>query len=334
MKRISTYIIVLVIISLITGCDILHSDDQTSTHNLSLKGFDISGLYANRDRIVAGASSPDEASKYIFISADNGSTWKQTAKIPFNNNGSPPYDLILINPHIAFWGKSNVIFAGIGGGIQGQFLTSPDNGKTWIEPNPKFTDNVNCFTMINGTLFAGTNYGVFTTKDNGNHWVGADTASLSYPVAGLVSVAGNLFAATSGHGIYRFINKETSWTRVDTTGFSFTSLVAIGDDLFAGVVQSYGQDSAGGVYMSPDRGASWSHVDAPGIARHTINVLYTNGSDLFAATNSGTYYSTNKGADWVSLDSLSATSFAANDTWLFVGTRNSVKRYALSKLNK
>lgn len=331
MKRIVFYLVLVLFAGLLTGCSLMGSSGKTHMKQYSsLKGFGITGLYANGNHIIAGTSSIGSTS-YIFLSVDNGTSWQEVDSLHVDNTS--PYTNLVLTTHTSFFGNGSTLFAGIGGGNNGKVLMSTDNGKSWTEADPGFTENVNCFTMINGTLYAGTNHGVFMTKNNGSNWASADTVSLSFPIEGITTVSGDLFAATSTKGIYRSINNGISWTKVNSTSFDFTDLVAVGTDLFVGASKFAGKDSTGGVFVSTNKGKSWSHADT-GITDHDVYQLYSNGSDLFAGSNDGIYYSNNKGGNWVLIDSTGATSFATNNTYLYIGTANGIKRYLLSTLNK
>jgi len=295
----------------------------------NLKGFGITGLYANGNHIIAGTSSIGSTS-YIFLSVDNGASWEQVDSLHVDNTS--PYTNLVLTTHTSFFGNGTTFFAGIGGGNSGKVLISADTGKTWTETDPGFTENVNCFTMINGTLYAGTGHGVFMTTNNGHNWSAADTAGLSYPVVGLVPLPGYLFAATSGEGIYRSTDNGTSWKEVFSTNYEFRGLAALSGDIFAPAFQFPG-DTTGGIFVTTDNGASWKEANN-GLTDHTVNTLYSNGSDLFTGTNNGAYFSLDKGNNWALFDSVSATSFAVNDSYLFEGTNDGVKHYLLSRFNK
>lgn len=329
MKRLPVYIILFTISSLLTGCQLISSKNKIVTYNRPFKNLPVSGIHANGDYIIAGTSSMGSTS-YIFLSVDNGTNWQQVDSIHVDNTN--PSNFHGTYTHTSFFGNSKTIFAGIGGGYKGKVLISIDNGKIWTEPDPSFSENTNCFAMINGTLYAGTNHGVFMTKNNGHNWSAADTAGLSYPVVGLVPLPGYLFAATSGEGIYRSSDNGASWKEVFSTNYDFRGLAALGGDIFAPAFQFPG-DTTGGIFVTTDNGASWKEAN-DGLTDHTVNALYANGSDLFTGTNNGAYFSLDKGKSWALVDSVSATSFAANNTYLFVGTATGIKRYLLSKLNK
>ncbi|HKI46258.1 MAG TPA: hypothetical protein VKA08_13085 [Balneolales bacterium] len=330
MKRLSVYIILIIAAILIAGCDILGSSgDPAGMQKIGLNGYGISGIYVDGNQIIVGTSSVGSIN-YIFRSKDSGASWQQRDSIHVNNK--LPYNFNVAVTQLHIFNNEGTLFAGIGDAYRGKVLMSTDNGKTWTEPDPGFTENVNCFTMINGTLFAGTDHGVFMTTNNGNSWSAADTVELSHPVVGLVSLTGDLFAATSGEGIYRSSDDGASWKEVNSTNYDFTGLATLGTSLFAGASKFYGKDSTGGVFISTDKGKNWSHADT-GITDHDVYQLYSNSSDLFAGSNHGIYYSGNKGASWALLDSAGAVSFASNGSWLFIGDIG-ISKFPLSQLGK
>ena len=329
MKRVPVNIILIITVILVAGCDIFGSSrNPAGMQNLGLNGFGITDIYVDGNQIIVGTSSVGTIS-YIFRSEDSGANWQQVDSIHVDN--TYPYNFHGTYTHTSFFGSGNTIFAGIGGGYTGEVLISRDNGKTWTEPNSSFIENVNCFTMINGTLFAGTDHGVFMTTNDGHNWSAADTVGLSHSVIGLVHLSGDLFAATSGEGIYRSSDNGASWKEVNSTNYDFQGLATIGDDIFAAAFQFPG-DTTGGIFVTTNNGASWKEANN-GLTDHTINALYSNGSDLFAGSNHGIYYSGNNGTSWTLFDSTGAISFASNDSWLFIGD-NSISKLPLSQLRK
>ncbi len=84
-------------------------------------------------------------------------------------------------------------------------------------------------------------------------------------------------------------------------------------------------------------GQSWEHSNN-GLINHNVLALCVNGSELFAGTTSGVYFSMNEGADWSFLsskaptDSVVVVSLAANDSYLFAGTGHGIMRYPLAQL--
>ncbi len=216
---------------------------QGLPNNLPVTGFAASG-----NNLVAGTYNALLSQAYIYISADNGSSWSLDTTFHTNNHG--PGTHYYVGTPVTLFSENGYIFAGIAAN-SGNVYLSTNNGVTWVEKDTNFIEGVNCFTSLGGTIFAGTN-GVFKSTDYGTSWNPVSTG-MSYPVSGLAVVGSNIFACTEGEGIYRSSDLGANWNGVNTTPFDFHSLVVIGTDLFTGFPGGY---SNGGVLKSTDNGTS------------------------------------------------------------------------------
>jgi hypothetical protein len=98
-------------------------------------------------------------------------------------------------------------------------------------------------------------------------------------VTSLAVSGANLFAGTSGGGVFLSTNSGTNWTAVNTglTDTLVKSLALSGTNLFAGT-------EGGRVFLSTDNGTQWTAVDT-GLASFAVNVLAVSGGNLFAGTD-------------------------------------------------
>ena len=284
-----------------------------------LQGYSITGFGASGGNLIAGAYQGLSSYAYIFLSTDNGLTWKlDTAFYVQNTFRNPPLTMI---PHVTLFANGTDLFAAIGGVISGSVYFSSNRGVTWSEKDTSFRENINCIAVMGTTLFAGSG-GVFRSTDNGTSWSTANTGPSA--VSGLAVVGSNIFACTEGSGIYRSNDRGANWVEVNSTDYDFHSLVTIGSNIFAGFPGGY---SDGGVLKSTDNGTSWTVVDN-GLTDSSVNVLFASGSNLFAGTNVGIFLSTNSGASWMdisggsSVDSLGAISLGLSGSYLFAGTNS------------
>src|SRR5664280_2542631 len=88
------------------------------------------------------------------------------------------------------------IFAGTNGG--GVYL-STDNGTNWTQSG-LLNDYVQCLTVVDNNLFAGTFYGVFLSTDNGINWI--QVGLTSYSVMSFAVKDNNIFAGTSDGDVF------------------------------------------------------------------------------------------------------------------------------------
>ena len=163
-------------------------------------------------------------------------------------------------------------------------------------------------------------------------WV--QTNGLSWGSATCFAVSGaNLFAGTSGSGVFLSTNNGIDWTQVNSslTSLNVLSLVASGANLFAGT-------DTGGIFVSTNSGTIWSEVNnglpKPSGSYPEIECFAVVGTNLFAGTyNRGVFLSTNNGTSWTSMSNgltdsygfnLPVFSFAVSGTYLFAGTSHGV----------
>jgi len=115
-------------------------------------------------------------------------------------------------------------------------------------------------------------------------------------------------------GLVSFANAQwiqTSFPAVDyITCFAFS-----GNNIYAGT-------GGYGLFLSTNNGNSWVMMHN-GLSINTdASALAINDTSIFAATDNGIFFSSNKGASWKALDSstVGITALAINDTSIFAGT--------------
>ena len=140
---------------------------------------------------------------------------------------------------------------------------------------------------LGNNIFAGTEYGVYLSTNNGTNWT--QTALYFPSVFSLATLGNNIFAGTSWDGVYLSTNNGTNWTQTalnNTTGFS---LATLGNNIFAGT-------SGYGVFISTNNGTTWTQT---ALNNKVVYSLATLGNNIFAGTSShGVYLSTNNGTTW------------------------------------
>jgi photosystem II stability/assembly factor-like uncharacterized protein len=151
-----------------------------------------------------------------------------------------------------------------------------------------------------GTLFAGTEGGIFKSTDDGVSWTAARSGLASKSIQTMVvNSQGTLFAGNCGcgaaFGVLRSTDNGASWTAV-TNGLGSLYITALAVDaagtLYAGTLSS-------GVYRSTDNGTNWSAV-ASGLTSKSIRALVVapTGTVIAATPDSGLYRSADHGATW------------------------------------
>lgn len=317
--------------------------------------LDIKSIAVHDSNIFVGTSH-----KGISVSQNYGANWTTC------NNG-------VINHYVGSLITSNgKLFAGLtsgyyntnGDGLLGHgdvgegISISSDTSKTWTTMNgllPHY--KVNCFTVIDTNLFAGTDgYGVFISIDSGITWSAVNTGLSNLDVTSFAVIGNNLFAGAYG-SVFLSTNFGASWTSVSTglnPAYSIRSLAAKGADLYAGtngqgIFKSinngaswtllnsfYGYVSAismavsgsnilagsvfNGILLSEDDGLSWSPV-----YQGYIYSIAVKGNNVFAGTAGGVAVSSDNGLSWSSinnkgLSNLNILSVTTDDINLYAGT--------------
>lgn len=119
-----------------------------------------------------------------------------------------------------------------------------------------------------------------------------------------------IYAGTPAGGIWKSINGGTTWTTVtdDLPTMGFSTLAVNPDSsnvIYAGTGDHDGGDTYSvGVLKSTDAGATWNTTGLSFLIQNgtTVNKILidpTNTNTIIAATNSGTYRSTDAGTTWV-----------------------------------
>lgn len=261
---------------------------------------------------------------YIYLSKDGGLNWALQTSLPCVVTNAKTH-LIPI-PKVTFLIDGTNVYAGVGGAYNGSVSFSTDNGMTWLQKDSTFIQNINCFAEIGKTIYAGTDFGIFLSKDMGKSWNFA-SSGISYQITQLAVIDTTLFAATSNDGLFRSKDEGVTWSLTDAGLPSkyILGLAVVGSNIFAQVSPAT-PSSTGGVFISSNYGVSWSESNN-GLTNHNmVSVLYSDGSNLFAGTNEGVFLSMNKGGVWMNIsvgsqtDSLGITGLGLFNNYLLVGT--------------
>ncbi|HEY9188962.1 MAG TPA: choice-of-anchor D domain-containing protein [Ignavibacteria bacterium] len=239
---------------------------------------------------------------------------------------------------------SNVIWAGTNSGL----FMSTNNGDTWIAKNNGLTSDLIgvggqtggtplliraiAIKNSNGFLFAGTDYGLFRSTDNGDNWVKVKSdlkvrAILVTPSGGIYIGIEPITAGDTEAGVYFSNDNGITWVKKNEGLYNlFVKSLAItsGGILLAGT-------SGSGVFRSTDNGDNW--LIAPNNADVSVEAI-TISSDgtIYAATNQpirkGVLKSTDNGNTWVQVNNglddlqVNAIIFNPSTNHIFNGTFN------------
>ena len=181
----------------------------------------------------------------------------------------------------------------------------------WVQCSGIASGSVNTLLTSGGSIFAGTNNGVYISTNMGLFW--SQTSLNNTAVNSFVISGSNIFAGTL-KGIYQSTNNGLTWTIAGMINKEVWSLIAIDNNIFAG---TYGD----GVYISTNSGLNWAQTSFVGPWVYTFAVI---GSKIFAGTYGyGIYFSTNNGLNWSQTTlspNLYVRSFATRGNSIYVGS--------------
>ena len=285
---------------------------RTIQNNL-YSGLTLNALFLNNNIVMSTAEG-------IYTSNDNGSSWL------IGNTG-------LRTIWIKALAKNDTgIFAG--SESLGMYR-SKNNGVTWDRineglnaPNSKGIYDI---VFIGGEIFVGTGGGLYSSDDQGDHWVNRLSPGVNKGVNALAyDEIGGLAAAVSGDGIYISTDTAASWNLIGTsglnTGSGYTSLIIRGDTLIVGTNNSE-------VFMTTNKGTLWNNITIDQTSFYLVNKLrYVNGV-LYAATSKGLYISADLGSQWENVNSSSVeyTDVLLSSTKIYAATSKGILTTSLSR---
>lgn len=144
----------------------------------------------------------------VHLSRDGGKSWKDVTPAGRANNWPGEIQINSIEPHPFEAGGLYLAATGYkADDFQPYLYKTSDYGEHW----EKITEGIatNHFTRViradnkqAGLLFAGTEFGVYMSKDDGEHWQDGQLNLPQSPVTDLALNQGNLIAATQGRGYW------------------------------------------------------------------------------------------------------------------------------------
>src|SRR5687767_12715886 len=89
-------------------------------------------------------------------------------------------------------------------------LTSTINAQQW-QSNGPYGGPVHALALQNGSVFSGTNNGVFRSADEGQHWTAANSGLELKTITALAVKGSKVFAGAYNDGIYLSNDNGVSW---------------------------------------------------------------------------------------------------------------------------
>jgi len=238
----------------------------------------------------------------VFKTVDGGDNWEQMGDEDFE-----PYVRFLAQHPT----QSDTLFLATQDGL-GMFKTE-DGGDTWMELNNGLTNiDIQCLAIHPNTqnlLYAGTrSRGVFRSTNYGRTWEERNVQLGPQNIYCLATAGLEVYAGTSS-GIYRGLDGGNIWAEL-TEGIDYSDdiyAIAINPDNASNIVLgsvsvSEGDDYAGGVYYTTNKGEEWiaANIDLDYGDNITVRdlVFAQPSGRMYAATSRGVYRSNNNGQSW------------------------------------
>jgi photosystem II stability/assembly factor-like uncharacterized protein len=156
---------------------------------------------------------------------------------------------------------------------------SRDGGLTWERYSSFGEGGFRCGAVGGQTVYAGTDYGVYKTSDNGIQWRRTLTLLGDFPayVSTIQTTGEKVYAVTSA-GFYFSENSGESWNQRPAPDLGIYDLVLRGNEIYAATYT--------GVHLSMDDGTTWARV---GESFTGIFNLAISGGVLYAATDESVF---------------------------------------------
>jgi hypothetical protein len=281
-------------------------------------------LFVDRKgRILATLSLVQNGPLFIYLSTDNGETWNiDTAGI---GSGSVPAQY------------TDDVFGNFYGGMgSGKLFRSIGGTGAWQEIDSGIVNQTVASTTINSLfgdslLHAGTNFGAFISKDQGNTWTDANTGLQTQNYYGFLKQPSGKLLVSTDFGIYARNAGDTIWTKVYPQKGYLGNLPLLQGSLgMICTLAPTGTSGAKGILLSLDSGATWS-ADTVGFSTIKTGLFFVDetGTEHAGTTQYGSsfydlVYSKVRGGNWV-LDTTGfkstnysfTTAFGSNKQGLF-----------------
>ncbi len=177
----------------------------------------------------------------------------------------------------------------------GRMFLAANDGTSWT-PIASADSSIDILSiiMLESGMLAGTWNGFYQSTDEGTTWNAFTPTGIpaGVPIWSVEKVDATLYAGLTG-AIYASTDNGNTWTVLGsgiTAGARITSLVASGDDLYAG-------SASNGVFKWTNGGTSWTAINTNLKDTHIMQLVALD-NQLVALTLTGVYLSGNGGTNW------------------------------------
>jgi photosystem II stability/assembly factor-like uncharacterized protein len=235
----------------------------------------------------------------VIKSTDGGMTWNPA------NKGLPSYvDSVVVNPK-----SPESIYAVTD--LKGGLYKSNDGGMSWVAMSNGLRDAYFGTVVVDPTnsyiLYAGTNKGVFISKDKGEQWTATGFKSIGIGTLAIDPSNPKILYA-GGRSLYKSMDGGDKWVKLSLDLYNGISKIEL-DPQSSNTVYVLGYE---GIYKSINAGRNWSEMDQ-GLDGSTLRAfeidplepatLYAGEACGRGANNcGGVYKSINGGVGWRVID--------------------------------
>ncbi len=260
-------------------------------------GENVEDLVAHNGMLYASMSRSG-----LYLSVNEGESWT-----PINSSID---DLTFYNIAVS----ETDIFAG---NANGGIFYSSNNGDNWVEKSEGVSDiQFQDFAFFNSQIYAGGRT-LFKSNNSGDTWEEVNVTGMgSNGVRSMAATQNTLYLSNDGNV---FTSSDgTSWAKSNINVNSTIVNMGVSADSI------YFTTHPGKLYYTKDEGLNWTLIQNQE-TDYTANDVILLNDKIIMSTGEGLYHSTNNGVSWFKNDdgiaALPITSFASNDSNLFVGTQ-------------
>jgi photosystem II stability/assembly factor-like uncharacterized protein len=177
-----------------------------------------------------------------------------------------------------------------------------------------------------GWLYAGTEYGVFRSLDQGKRWISMNNGLVPVMIWSMCTDAeGRVFVGTAGRGVYMSTDRGEMW-EIRTNGYDVQYSAALYASSRCGAL--FADGSGRGVYRSFDCGSTWQRV---GSFSQVRSIYESSAGILYAGCFDTLFESSDCGETWSVTSAFTHCSeifsiLANNNGDLFLATRDGLLR--------
>lgn len=198
----------------------------------------------------------------------------------------------------------------IAGSWEGYIYTSSDNGTHWTAAThlPFVNESLLQALAVKGNrIFAGTSEGIFLSTDYGATWTPRSNG-LTYTNVHAIDFIDSSVIAGCWAGLYKSVDNGVTWTDIthQVPYDNWINCLTVHDTVIYAGASNYDADDSGGVFMSADKGASWTAAakEADYGAMYPISGMAYKNNALYALSEGGVYRSYDNGKHWYYLNNL------------------------------